>query len=149
MTTVAPETDKHASPGGIPAGASAHDPGREPGGNGNGSGGAGAPASRGDGPRRRRRGPLGLVRRLWDALWRGAEERELRARRPMLSDRQAADLERAFGVQRLAAAAIGAAADGRSRPDAALPAIIGLLRESATWALSAAAADPAPTSPAE
>jgi len=158
MTTVAPDTDKKTSLGGVPAGtgsglagAGSLPPGRDdPGSNGGGNGGGAGPhAAGGDGKSGRRRGPLDLVRRLWDALWRGPEERELRAKRHALSDRQTADLERAFAVQRLAAAAIAAAADGRSRPDAALPAIIGLLRESATWSLSAAAADPAPASPAE
>ena len=162
MTTVAPNADKQTGangatppPGaGVPNGgglASATTAPRDGGGTGNGgddgAGDDGPGAGRGRASRRR--GPLGLIRRAWDALWRGAEERELRAKRHALSDRQTADLERAFGVQRLAAAAIAAAADGRSRPDAALPAIIGLLRESATWSLSAATADPPPTTPAE
>jgi len=160
MTTVAPNTDQQTSAGGAPPGAgsgpttggglangSSLPPARDGGGDGPGDDGGAGSSRAGAGPRRR--GPLGLVRRLWDALWRGDEERELRAKRHALSERQTADLERAFGVQRLASAAVTAAADGHSRPDAALPALIGLLRESAAWSLSAASPDPAPASPAE
>src|SRR4051812_26769824 len=100
MTTVAPNPDQQTAAGGAPprtgAGittggglASAQSQAREAAGTG---GGGASGAGAGPGPARRRRGPLRLIRRSWDALWRSSEERELRARRHALSDRQTVDL---------------------------------------------------------
>lgn len=162
MTTVAPSSDKQTSPAGVEPGASAATAATTtpttatttttatasdgPAPPSDGTTGAGTPPG---GRRGSGWAPLRLARKLRDALWKGPEERELRAGRHALSERQSADLERAFAVQRLASAAIAAAADAHSRPDAALPAIIGLLRESATWSLSAASTDPPPVTAPE
>ena len=88
--------------------------------------------------------PVKLARLLRNGLWGSAEKARLRGADllPTLSERQGADLRQAFAVRRLAAETM--ASSDRQRAGALLPALIGIARNGAFWALSAMTSEPAP-----
>jgi len=99
-------------------------------------------------PARRRGGPLGLFAGLWRRLWANDADAAARAAIVPLSDRQLADLRRAFAVRELAGSAL--LSTGRTEIMATtLPALVGLAREAAFWSLAASLPEPAPADAAE
>lgn len=92
--------------------------------------------------------PRGPVVRLWRRLWGSDVEATARAALKELSERQLADLRRAFAVRELIESAL--LATGRSEVLATtLPALVEMAREAAFWSLAAHLPDPAPATAPE
>ncbi len=101
------------------------------------------PTARPGGVRRVLGAPGRLLARGFRRLWQTKNEERARAEVPSLSDRQLADLRRAFAVRELANAAMTSMTRSEASP-AALPALVQMAREAAFWSLRAGLPDPAP-----
>lgn len=88
------------------------------------------------------------VNRLWKRLWGRNAAAAATGAAGELTERQLADLRRAFAVRELAQSSM--IATGRSEAlVTTLPVLVGLAREAAFWSLAATLPDPAPTDAAD